>query len=55
MFNLDAEQLKDQIEHELDVTQFLDCIGMSFRELVDIVFNDGLSEEQLRMLENAVR
>ncbi len=55
MNNLDKEQLKDQLEYELDVLQFLDLTGISFRELIDIVFDSGLSGEQLTALSGAVR
>lgn len=55
MFNLDNEQLKDQIEHELDIYQFMDCLGLSFRELIDLVFDAGVNEEQRQELERAVR
>ena len=55
MNNIDNEQLKDQIEYELDVLQFLDLTGISFRELIDIVFDSGLSGEQLDELSEAVR
>lgn len=55
MNNLDDEQIKDQIEHELDVTQFLDLIDMSFRELVDMVFEQGINEELRRKLERSIR
>ena len=55
MHNLDEEQIKDQIEHELDVTQFLDLIDMSFRELVDMVFDQGLNEEIRQRLERSIR
>lgn len=55
MHNLDEEQLKDQLEHELDVTQFLDLIDMDFRELIDLVFNQGVHEEHRQALERAVR
>ncbi len=55
MNNIDNEQLKDQIEYELDVLQFLDLTGISFRELIDIVFDSGLSAEQLDELRETVR
>jgi hypothetical protein len=55
MNNLDNEQLKDQLEYELDVMQFLDLTGITFRELIDIVFDSGLSAEQLDTLSEAVR
>lgn len=55
MFNTDEEQLKDQLEHELDVTQFLDLLDMGFRDFIEIVFEQGLNEEQRQKLERAVR
>lgn len=55
MGNTDEEQLKDQIEHELDVLQFLDICQISFRELIDIVFDMGVSEELRQLLERQVR
>ena len=55
MFTTDEEQLKDQLEHELDVLQFLDIVDMSFRELIDIVFANGVNEEILTKLERCVR
>lgn len=55
MFNTNEEQLKDQIEHELDIIQFLDLLDMSFRDVVEMVFNEGVSEEYRQKLERAVR
>ena len=55
MHNLDDLQLKDQLEHELDVLQFLDIISMSYRELIDLVFESGISEEQRQELARATR
>ena len=55
MYNLDDEQIKDQIEHELDIYQFMDCLGISFRELIDLVFDAGVNEEQRGAFERAVR
>jgi hypothetical protein len=55
MGNTDEEQLKDQLEHELDETQFLDLCQISFRELIDMVFEQGVSEELRSILERAVR
>ena len=55
MFNLDEEQLKDQLEHELDETQFLDLCEMSLRELIDMVFEAGIRPEIYDKLERAVR
>ncbi len=55
MYNVDEEQLKDQLEHELDVLQFLDLVGLSFREVIDMVFEQGLHEDTRQDLERAVR
>lgn len=55
MFTTDEEQLKDQLEHELDVMQFLDLLDMSFRELIDMVFEQGLNDELRGKLERTVR
>lgn len=55
MHNLDEEQLKDQLEHELDVMQFLDLIDYDFRTLIDMVFQEGVNEELRQKLESAVR
>lgn len=55
MFNTDEQQLKDQIEHELDVYQLLDLMDMDFRDLIDIVFEQGVSEEIRQKLERSVR
>jgi len=46
--------LKDLLEAELDVLQFLDLVGMSFREVIDMVFNEGVSEETRQKLESAL-
>lgn len=55
MFNTDEQQLKDQLEHELDVYQFLDLLGMELRDLIDMAFESGLDEETRQKLEHAVR
>lgn len=55
MFNTDEEQLKDQLEHELDITQFMDLADISFREILDALFEQGISEEVRQRLERAVR
>lgn len=55
MYNLDDEQLKDQLEHELDILQFFDILGMSFREVVDMAFDAGITEEQRELLSQQVR
>mgnify|MGYP000181479449 CR=1 FL=1 len=55
MFNVDDEQLKDQLEHELDITQFLDLADISFREVLDALFAQGVNEETRQKLERAVR
>lgn len=56
MFNTDEQQLKDQIEHELDVYQFLDLLDMDFRDLIDVFFDThSVNEEARQKLERAVR
>ena len=44
------DELKLRITSEWDVTDFLDCVGWSFEDLIDIVF-DELNEEQRQELE----
>lgn len=51
---MSEECLKDILEHELDVLQFLDIVGMSYREVIDMVFNEGVSEETRQKLELAL-
>ena len=55
MYNLDDEQLKDLLAGELDVMQLLDILGMSFREVIDMVFDSGLTLEQRELLMRYVR
>jgi hypothetical protein len=55
MFKVDDQQLKDLIASELDVIQFLDLIDMSFQELLDVVFENGLTPEQVNILEETLR
>lgn len=55
MYNLDDEQLKDCLAGELDVLQLFDILGMSFRDVVDMVFDQGVSEEQRELLMRYVR
>lgn len=55
MYNTDEEQLKDQLEHELDVYQLLDIMDMSFRDLIEHLFDAGINEETRKKLERAVR
>ena len=55
MYNTDEEQLKDQLEHELDVFQLLDLMDMDFRDLINTLFDAGISEEIRQKLERAVR
>lgn len=55
MFNTDEQQLKDQLEHELDVYQLLDLMDMEFRDLIEVLFEQGINEETRQKLERAVR
>jgi len=55
MFSTDEEQLKDSIEHEMDVLQFLDLLGMSFRDVIEMCFEQGLTSEQEDALERGLR
>lgn len=55
MFNTDEQQLKDQLEHELDVYQLLDLMDMELRDLIDVLFERGIDEETRQKLEHAVR
>ena len=55
MYNLDDEQLKDLLTHELDVLQLFDILSMSFRDVVDMVFDNGVTEEQRELLSRYVR
>lgn len=55
MYNLDDEQLKDLLAGELDVMQLLDILGMTFREVIDMVFDSGLTLEQRELLMRYVR
>ena len=55
MYNTDEEQLKDQLEHELDVFQLLDLMDMDFRDLINVLFDAGISEEIRQKLERSVR
>jgi hypothetical protein len=55
MGHIDDEQLKDQLEHELDILQFLDICQLSFREIIDMVFEQGVSDEVYTALEKSVR
>lgn len=55
MYNTDDEQLKDLLAGELDVMQLLDILGMSFREVIDMVFDQGVSQEQRELLMRYVR
>lgn len=55
MYNLDDEQLKEQLAHELDVLQLFDVLGMSQRDVVDMVFDSGLTREQRELLSSYVR
>jgi hypothetical protein len=55
MYNTDEEQLKDQLEHELDVFQLLDLMDMDFRDLINTLFDAGISEEIRQKLERSVR
>lgn len=55
MYNLDDEQIKDLLQAELDVLQFLDLLGMTFRELIDMVFDQGITEEQRDWLMRHIR
>ena len=55
VYNLDDEQIKDLLQAELDVLQFLDLLGMTFRELIDMVFDQGITEEQRDWLMRHIR
>lgn len=55
MFSTDEEQLKDKLEHELDILQFLDLLDLSFRDIIEMVFESGIDEEQYAQLERSVR
>jgi hypothetical protein len=48
------EELKLRIAAELDETQFIDLCGLTFPELIDIVF-ETLSEEQKEELARELR
>lgn len=55
MYNLDDEQLKDLLDGELDVLTLFDILGMSFRDVIDMVFDQGISQEQRELLMRYVR
>ena len=55
MGNTDEEQLKDQLEAELDVLSFLDACEFTFRDVIELVFRDGVPEETRGLLERLVR
>lgn len=55
MFNTDEQQLKDQLEHELDVYQLLDLFDMDMNSLIEVLFAQGIDEETRQKLERAVR
>ncbi len=47
------EELKLLVSAELDIIEFMDCIGMSFDELIEVVW-DSISEEGKAELSEAV-